>query len=107
MPDKQRPRKRVSNKYFAHNNRWLWFVFVSIMLIAILLTNFFNKLYYSKPLIQDNTIISNLQISLNQEKADIKLLINSSSSQINCFNLRANYSQHECNIHNNKLKLNP
>ena len=83
-------------------------VVVVIILVAAtaLLVNFYNELYYTKPLLQDSGQISNLQTELGKEQYDVKLLINNSSAQVNCFNLRTIYARNICTTHNNTIKTN-
>lgn len=83
-------------------------VFMIVVFSAItgLGVNFFDYLHHNNSLLQANGQASSAQTELAKEQYDVKFLINNSSNQLNCYDLRSNYARSTCDLHNNNTPNN-
>lgn len=73
------------------------------MLVAVLGTDFFDKLHYNNELTQANHDYGVLQSTETQEHADLHFVVTNYPSALNCYQLQSPYAQQLCQKHDNAL----
>ncbi|HVS58491.1 MAG TPA: hypothetical protein VHD60_02000 [Candidatus Saccharimonadales bacterium] len=76
---------------------------VVAMLVAILGTDFFDKVHYNNQLTHLNHEYGVLQDTEAQEHADLKFVVQNYPSSLNCYQLLSPYAQQLCQQHNSTL----
>lgn len=91
--------------YPKNNWRLLIFFGFLIALMSGLAVNFFNSVHYGTELLQNNGQIVSLQASQSRERHDIKHIISTMPSSLNCLQLESVYAKNICKQHNNLLQV--
>jgi len=76
-----------------------------IIVLTVLVTHFFDNLGFQNELGQQEQAYGQLHDQSNQQKADLKHLINISNSQINCLQLESTTAKDACAEHNKVTPL--
>lgn len=80
-------------------------ILVSLIILCSLITglavNFFNHVHYNNLLLKAASQTTADQTEIGKQQYDIRLLVNSSNNQFNCYSLRSGYARSICSEHAN------